>query len=485
MLNRAASVESYPIPHIEDLLASFGNAKVFSKLDVSHAYQQLEFDDDSKYFVTITTHKGLYKYNRLPFGVASAPAIFQRTMETLLRDVGNVCVYIDDILVCGSTEGEHLATLHRVLERLQQAGFRLKLAKCIFNVPSVEYLGYVITASGVRPVEKKVSAILKAPAPKNMTELKSFLGMLNYYRKFLPHIASTLAPLHSLIQKNKSWTWGGEQQAAFNNANADCLSRLPVQECQKPVDEVQGKEVLMLETTLSTKVMEEHADKDQVLARVKGMILLGKWDSKGRNRQTWNHISNGSWILLELSLADGCILWGSRVVVATKLRPEVLQTLHEAHPGVVRMKALARGTVWWPWVDKDIEHKVKACARCQVNRKTPPPVPLHPWEFPAQAWSRLHVDFACPFRGKLFIVRVDAHSKGLEVAVVSSCSSQCSIKFLRNVFATHGIPEQLVSDNGSAFTSSEFKEFVDRNGIRHAGSSRYGRGRDTIYSPIQ
>ena len=101
------------------------------------------------------------------------------------------------------------------------------------------------------------------------------------------------------------------------------------------------------------------------------------------------------------------------------------------------------------------------------------PVPLHPWEFPAQAWSRLHVDFAGLFRGKLFIVLVDAHSKWLEVAVVSSCSSLCAIKFLRNVFATHGIPDQLVSDNGSAFTSSEFKEFVNRNGIRHTTSAPY------------
>ena len=158
------------------------------------------------------------------------------------------------------------------------------------------------------------------------------------------------------------------------------------------------------------------------------------------------------------------------MVVPTKLRPEVLQTLHEAHPGVVRMKALVQGTVWWPGVDKDIEDKVKACARCQVNRKTPPPVP---WEFPVQAWSRLHVDFADLFQGKLFIVMVDTHSKWLEVAVVSSCSSLWAIRFLRNVFATHGIPEQLLSDNGSAFTSSEFKKFVNRNAIRHTMSASY------------
>eukprot|EP00731_Ephydatia_muelleri_P021930 Em0014g521a len=212
---------------------------------------------------------------------------------------------------------------------------------------------------------------------------------------------------------------------------------------------------------LSAKVMEEHTNKDQVLARVKGMILLGKWDSKGSKQADMEQY---------LGRKLECILWGSRVVVPTKLRPEVLQTLREAHPGVVRMKALAQGTVWWPGVDKDIEDKVKACARCQVNRKTPLPVP---WEFPVQAWSRLHVDFTNLFQGKLFIILVDTHSKWLEVAVVSSCSSLCAIRFLRNVFATHGIPEQLVSDNGSAFTSSEFKKFVNRNAIRHTTSALY------------
>ena len=104
-VNTAACTESYPLPPIKDLLASMNNGKIFSKLDLSNTFQQLELDDDSKCFVTISTQRGLYQYNRLPFGVLSALTIFQRTMETLLRDIANVCVYIDDILVSSASEG--------------------------------------------------------------------------------------------------------------------------------------------------------------------------------------------------------------------------------------------------------------------------------------------------------------------------------------------------------------------------------------------
>lgn len=114
-VNRVADLESYPLPRIDDLLASVGKGQVFSKLDLANAYLQLALDEDSKKFVTISTQQGLYRYNRLPFGVASAPAIFQRTMEGLLGDIHNVYVYLDDILVSGSSRSEHLLTLEKVL----------------------------------------------------------------------------------------------------------------------------------------------------------------------------------------------------------------------------------------------------------------------------------------------------------------------------------------------------------------------------------
>ena len=121
----------------------------------------------------------------------------------------------------------------------------------------------------------------------------------------------------------------------------------------------------------------------------------------------------------------------------------------------------------------DLEGKVKECHPCQVNRKAPPNAPLHPWIWPNRPWSRLHIDHAGPFMGKLFLVVVDAHSKWLEVKIVPSTSSQATIHALRSIFAIHGLPDIIVSDNGTAFTSSEFNDFMQKNGIRHIKSPPY------------
>ena len=118
-VNRATTLESYPLPRVDELLASLGKSKVFSKLDLSNAYLQLPVDDESKELLTISTHRGLYRYNRLPFGVASAPAIFQRSMESLLRGIPGVCVFFDDILVSGPSERDHLCNLEKVLSCFQ------------------------------------------------------------------------------------------------------------------------------------------------------------------------------------------------------------------------------------------------------------------------------------------------------------------------------------------------------------------------------
>ena len=127
---------------------------------------------------------------------------------------------------------------------------------------------------------------------------------------------------------------------------------------------------------------------------------------------------------------------------------------------------LARSTVWWPGIDKDVDARVKNCPECQLHEKSPALAPLHPWEWPSRPWARIHIDHAGPFLGKLFLVVVDAFSKWLEVVIVPSTSSSATINVLRSIFATHGLPELLVSDNGTAFTSEEFHLFTKNNGIR-------------------
>ena len=157
--------------------------------------------------MTVSTHQGLFTYNRLPFGVASAPAIFQRTME----GIPHVAVYLDDILVRGEDEADHLKNLFEVLSRLEEAGLGLKRSKCAFMQKEVEYLGHRVDAQGLHPVDKKVKGIMDAPTPTNITELKAYLGLLNYYNKFLPNLAILLAPLHELLRQKVKWTWQKKQ----------------------------------------------------------------------------------------------------------------------------------------------------------------------------------------------------------------------------------------------------------------------------------
>lgn len=163
----------------------------------------------------------------------------------------------------------------------------------------------------------------------------------------------------------------------------------------------------------------------------------------------------------------------NRVVVPPAGREAIMELLHNGHPGISRMKSIARSYVWWPNMDKQLEEKVKKCNTCQMTRHSTPPTPMHPWEWPKRPWTRIHVDYAGPFLSKMFLIVVDAHSKWMEVAIVNSASSTATIEKLRGMFATHGLPETLVSDNGTAFTSNEFQEFLKCNAIQHVRSAPY------------
>ena len=220
--NKAVRIDTYPLPRDEELFTTLTGSKIFAKLDMSQAYAQLPLDEESKKYTTINTHRGLFEYNRLCFGISSAPAIFQRTLENLLRGL-SPC-FLDDVPIGGKDDKDLLEKLRKILSILQEAGLRLNKEKCQFFLKEITYLGFKIDANGIHPLMDKVEAIQKALAPKNVTELQAYLGLLNFYRRFIPNAANVLEPLNRLLRSENSWKWEKEQQMAFDKSKEILLT---------------------------------------------------------------------------------------------------------------------------------------------------------------------------------------------------------------------------------------------------------------------
>lgn len=214
-INPIAKLDNYLILKMEDLYATLGESESYTKLDLSQAYQQLLLDEKSKKLTTINTHKRLFMYNRLCYGLKSVLGIFERTMENILQGIENVIVRIDDILLTGKTRKKHLETPEEALNRLEKSGIKLNREKCKFLVPEVLYLGHIVNREGIKPAEEKVKSIKQAPRPTSVKELQAFLGMINYYAQYIPNISNILAPLHQLLKKDSIWEWTSKQERAW------------------------------------------------------------------------------------------------------------------------------------------------------------------------------------------------------------------------------------------------------------------------------
>ncbi|XP_054723056.1 uncharacterized protein K02A2.6-like [Uloborus diversus] len=602
--NKITELEQYPLPNIEDLFAQLSGGTLFSKLDLRDAYCQLQLDEDSKNLVVINTQKGLFRYTRLPFGVASAPAVFQREMEKILQGLQGASCYLDDLLVTGKDRVEHLQNLNAVLSRLQEAGMKLHPEKCEFWRSSVEYLGHRIDKDGLHPVESKVEAIACAPDPRNVDELRSFIGLITYYAKFLPNMATLLAPLYELLKEKQAWEWGATQKEAFTkvketlrsssllmhfdnakevvlacdaspyglgavlshetkdgdrpiafasrsltkaernyshiekealalvfgvtrfrkyllgrnftlltdhrplvnllsedkpvptvaaariqrwaltlsaysykikfrkgnlHSNADACSRLPLA-TRYPDPPVPAESVLLLKQFDSSPVTSHLIARE--IESSSDLKLLRSYIARGFPKSIQQNLKPFFKLKDELSIEGGIILRGSRVFIPPKFKRFIIDELHAAHQGIVAIKSLARSYVWWPSIDSDLEAKVRECAICQQNASAPPAKQVS-WPVPDQSWERIHIDHAGPVEGHMLLIIVDAKTKWLEVARVSSTSANVTIMVLRDLFARFGIPKSIVSDNGPGFSSDEFCEFLSHNGISDIKTAPY------------
>ena len=228
-LNSVTLKDSYPLPRIDESLDSLGNAKYFSTLDLASGYWQIALSEDAKTKSAFCTTSGLYQFCVMPFGLTNAPATFQRLMERVLAGLQwQTClVYIDDIIIFSRTVDEHLERLNEVFSRLRSAQLRLKPKKCTLFRKKVKYLGHEVSETGIETDPEKIAAVQNWPRPKDVSDVRSFMGLCSYYRRFVPNFATKTKPLVRLTEKNSTFDWSDDQEEAFKTLKMD-LAESPV-----------------------------------------------------------------------------------------------------------------------------------------------------------------------------------------------------------------------------------------------------------------
>ena len=217
-----------PLPKIDELYAKLQDYKVFSTLDLRSGYYHIGLSDSAKpktAFVVSGISK--FEFNRVPFGLAQAPAYFQRLIYEVLTDCNFARGYLDDIIIFSKTEEEHLQHLEEIFEWLRKAGLKLKLQKCSFFKKHIQYLGHLISDEGIQPLPEKLESIAKMPVPQNAKQVKQFLGLVGYYRKFVPHFSDVARPLTWLTRKNEGFNWSTECDKCFHMLK-DYLQEAPI-----------------------------------------------------------------------------------------------------------------------------------------------------------------------------------------------------------------------------------------------------------------
>ena len=215
-VNPHLNVQNYPMPTCDEVFQKLCGGQHSTKLDLADAYLQLELDEESRRYTVFTTHKGLFRVNRLAFGLACAPAIFQSVIEQVLAAILHTQPNLDDIVVTGANTEEHLDNLRKCLARMRAAGIRLRREKCRFFEEQIEHLGHIVDKTGVRVNPSKTEAIRAAPPPKDLQALESWLGTAQYYANFIPGFATLAGPLNKLRRHDVQWVWTAERQTSFD-----------------------------------------------------------------------------------------------------------------------------------------------------------------------------------------------------------------------------------------------------------------------------
>jgi hypothetical protein len=520
-LNEVSVGDSFPLPNIQDILDKIGKARYFTALDCYSGFHQIPIRREDRSKTAFSTPTGHFEYLRMPFGLKAAPATFQRMMNCVLRDsIGDRCfVYIDDVLILGETLAEHHAKLRDVFEQFRKFNIKVEPDKCEFLRPELTYLGHVISKDGVKPDPKKVEAVVRFPIPEKEKDIKAFLGLTGYYRKFIPHFSTIAKPLTTLLTKETLWRWTPEEQVSFDLLKSK-LTEFPIlqyPDFQKPFILTTDASGYGLGAVLSQGAI----GKDRPIAyasrtlnpaelnysTVEKECLAIVWACKhfrpyllGRKFQIFTDHKGLTWIfnvkdpssrLLRWKLllaeydyeikykpgkqnanADGLSRYPVLAVEAKDLTPErknrIIKELHSdpvgGHQGINRTVDRIKLYVSWPNLTKDVADYIKVCDICQkMKHSKENRSQLQITDTQAEPWKKLYLDIIgplpCTEEGHKYILTCQDNLSKFLIAesLTNQTVEEVSEALTHRVFLVYGIPSIILTDQGSSFMSGVFK----------------------------
>ncbi|CAG4931717.1 unnamed protein product [Colias eurytheme] len=586
----------FPLTTIEEISADIQGSKFFALLDCTKGFWQIRLSERTQKILTFATPWGRYSFKRLPFGVSSAPEIFQEILTNLLSNIKNVRVSIDDIFIHAKTKEELRKTVDKVIEILKKSGFKLNKDKCIFEATKIKFLGHIISAKGLEADPGKVEAIQAMKKPTNKTKLQRLLGMITYLNKFIPNMSDLTNPLRDLLHKNTSFTWEIHHEKALDkikqvlqnppvlrlydvnkpvtlsvDASSKNLGAALLQEgqpvaygaraltkseqnypqiekealailfgCKKFHEYVYGKQLTVesdhkpLETIFKKNIQSAPARLQRIMFNLapyspkvlfkKGteipladflsrdcdasnlrydpeenlkiaVILPMSLDAKEELIKATKEDQHLQLLMKtikqgfpetmkelptelqhyfnfkeELSYLKGIIFKGDKIVVPASQIPKMLKNIHQGHLGIHSCLRRARQFLYWKGQYNDIIKLVKGCTVCEQTQRDNIKDTVLVKKLPTLPWQIIASDLF-ELKGKTYLVICDSYSGYIDFQELKSQSSYEVIEQLKRWFSTHGIPEELQTDNGTQYMSREFKTFQKEWRFNHVTSS--------------